>query len=89
MTTTPTVDVETLTPEDVKKVNEYAGYLKQRRSSAVAGQPAWMDRINAMRDDDEWYEMKEFHPSPITLASEGALAKDWLTPEEDAAWADL
>ncbi|MEA1961000.1 MAG: DUF2281 domain-containing protein [Bacillota bacterium] len=25
----------------------------------------------------------------ITLASEKALAKDWLKPEEDEAWADL
>ena len=25
----------------------------------------------------------------ITLASEPALAKDWLLPEEDAAWANL
>jgi len=25
----------------------------------------------------------------ITLASEKALAKEWLTPEEDSAWADL
>ena len=25
----------------------------------------------------------------ITLASETALAKDWLLPEEDIAWADL
>ena len=24
-----------------------------------------------------------------TLASESALAKDWLLPEEDIAWADL
>jgi len=24
-----------------------------------------------------------------TLAAESALAKDWLTPEEDAAWAGL
>ena len=24
-----------------------------------------------------------------TLLSESALAKDWLTPEEDAAWQDL
>jgi hypothetical protein len=23
------------------------------------------------------------------MASESALAKDWLSPEEDAAWADL
>ena len=25
----------------------------------------------------------------ITLASESALAKDWLSPEEDNAWANL
>jgi len=24
-----------------------------------------------------------------SLAAESALAKDWLTPEEDEAWADL
>jgi len=24
-----------------------------------------------------------------TLAAESALARDWLTPEEDAAWASL
>jgi hypothetical protein len=24
-----------------------------------------------------------------TLAAESSLAKDWLTPEEDAAWANL
>ena len=28
-------------------------------------------------------------PSEITLASERALAKDWLLPEEDEAWASL
>jgi len=28
-------------------------------------------------------------PSDITLASEKALAKDWLLPEEDEAWANL
>lgn len=27
-------------------------------------------------------------PEPALLA-ESSLAKDWLTPEEDAAWADL
>jgi hypothetical protein len=28
-------------------------------------------------------------PEDITLASEKSLAKDWLLPEEDAAWANL
>jgi len=28
-------------------------------------------------------------PDNITLASERALAKEWLSPEEDSAWANL
>jgi len=28
-------------------------------------------------------------PDNITLASEDALAKEWLSPEEDSAWANL
>ena len=28
-------------------------------------------------------------PNNITLTSEHALAKEWLSPEEDAAWANL
>ena len=28
-------------------------------------------------------------PNEITLASENALARDWLLPEEDEAWANL
>jgi DNA-damage-inducible protein J len=28
-------------------------------------------------------------PSDVTLASERALAKEWLLPEEDEAWANL
>jgi len=35
--------------------------------------------------------LKEAHAETAlpALASESALAKDWLTPEEDAAWASL
>ena len=35
--------------------------------------------------------LKEAHAETAvpTLAAESALAKDWLTPEEDAAWANL
>jgi len=28
-------------------------------------------------------------PNNITLASEHTLAKEWLSPEEDSAWANL
>jgi len=34
-------------------------------------------------------KIKNTERSDITLASEKALAKDWLLPEEDLAWADL
>jgi hypothetical protein len=35
--------------------------------------------------------LRELHADAAmpALASESALAKDWLTPEEDAAWANL
>lgn len=35
--------------------------------------------------------LKEAHTeaSMPTLAAESSLAKDWLTPEEDSAWANL
>jgi hypothetical protein len=35
--------------------------------------------------------LKESHAENAvpTLAAESALAKDWLTPEEDTAWAGL
>ena len=35
--------------------------------------------------------LKEAHGTPALprLAAETALAKDWLTPEEDVAWANL
>jgi len=33
--------------------------------------------------------LKHSETAVPTLAAESALAKDWLTPEEDAAWADL
>ena len=37
------------------------------------------------------YSLKEAQSEAAlaTLAAETALAKDWLTPEEDAAWASL
>ncbi len=35
--------------------------------------------------------LRDAHTEAATpmLAAESALAKDWLTPEEDAAWANL
>jgi hypothetical protein len=37
------------------------------------------------------HSLKESHLEAAVpaLAAESALAKDWLTPEEDAAWASL
>lgn len=33
--------------------------------------------------------LKSRHPGEAALLAESALAKDWLRPEEDEAWADL
>lgn len=35
--------------------------------------------------------LKDVHTDSVlsTLAAESSLSKDWLTPEEDAAWANL
>ena len=35
------------------------------------------------------FNVTAYKPENITLASENALAKEWLSPEEDSAWADL
>lgn len=39
----------------------------------------------------EFLKTKTINPEilEIMLASESVLARDWNTPEEDAAWADL
>ena len=34
-------------------------------------------------------ELKHIETIETALLSESALAKDWLTPEEDEAWKDL
>ena len=36
-----------------------------------------------------YLKMRTKQAEDITLASEHVLAKDWLLPEEDAAWAGL
>jgi hypothetical protein len=35
--------------------------------------------------------LKDVHTESVlsTLAAESSLSKDWLTPEDDAAWANL
>ena len=45
-----------------------------------------VDRMSAFRRSLR--ELRAGSAMP-TLAAESSLAKDWLTPEEDAAWASL
>ncbi|MCL1982788.1 MAG: type II toxin-antitoxin system RelB/DinJ family antitoxin [Clostridiales bacterium] len=43
-------------------------------------------------DPDQFHSTaSKAHPDScdVAMASEAALAKDWLLPEEDTAWADL
>jgi addiction module RelB/DinJ family antitoxin len=43
----------------------------------------------AVREKAIPFKISENRAKDITLASENALAKDWLLPEEDAEWRDL
>ena len=43
----------------------------------------------AVRERGIPFHISENRVRDITLASEKALAKDWLLPEEDAVWQDL
>jgi len=43
----------------------------------------------AMRERAIPFQITVQKPDNITLASERALAKEWLSPEEDSAWANL
>jgi len=43
----------------------------------------------AVREQAIPFRIERHVPKDITLASEKALAKDWLSPEEDSAWEDL
>jgi len=43
----------------------------------------------AVRERAIPFQVTSQKPSNITLASEDALAKEWLSPEEDSAWANL
>jgi hypothetical protein len=45
------------------------------------------DELRQLPDRD--LEKLHAENAPPTLAAESALAKDWLAPEEDAAWASL
>jgi len=43
----------------------------------------------AVREQALPFRVEVRKPKNITLASENTLAKDWLAPEEDSAWANL
>jgi len=43
----------------------------------------------AVRERAIPFQVTTRKPNNIALASESALAKDWLSPEEDSAWANL
>ena len=54
------------------------------------GIPFAMKRQKDIKPNAEFREaMEDRLPSNITFASEKVLAKDWLLPEEDEAWANL
>jgi hypothetical protein len=69
---------------------QFGSALRRSRLSALASQaPDWavdtcIDFLRCIETDS--YESQ---PISIALASERSLARDWLTPEEEAAWSYL
>ncbi len=61
----------------VKKIEKLPSYLLEEIAN-------YIDYIEFKR-----LKGKKLKIEGITLASEESLAKDWLKPEEDEAWADL
>ena len=47
------------------------------------------DKISKVLDFVLFIKQTKNMPQDITLASEKSLAKDWLLPQEDTAWANL
>ena len=43
----------------------------------------------ALRERAIPFQITATKPKNITLASENVLAKEWLSPEEESAWANL
>ena len=43
--------------------------------------------VSYLADSD--FDMSEISAKELLLASKSQIAKDWNTPEEDEAWADL
>jgi len=43
----------------------------------------------AVRERAIPFQITAQKPNNITLASESALSKEWLSPKEDSAWANL
>ena len=43
----------------------------------------------AVRERAIPFQITTRKPNNITLASESALSKEWLSPEEDSAWTNL
>ncbi|MDR1872766.1 MAG: type II toxin-antitoxin system RelB/DinJ family antitoxin [Deltaproteobacteria bacterium] len=46
-------------------------------------------KVVSSRKEIPFMISSQLKPDEITLASENALAKEWLLPDEDEAWANL
>ena len=56
-----------------------------RKRKKIPGRPGTAQTKTGRSTEKMTYEL----PDEIACASESSLQKDWLRPEEDAAWADL
>jgi hypothetical protein len=65
-------------------VEEIDGKLKTLSEDKLA---AVYHFVSYLADHD--FDMSDISAKDLMLASENLIAKDWDTPEEDKAWADL
>jgi hypothetical protein len=65
-------------------VEEIDGKLKTLSEDKLAAVYHFVSYL-AERD----FEMSDISAKDLMLASENLIARDWDTPEEDKAWADL
>ncbi|MFH1650396.1 MAG: AbrB/MazE/SpoVT family DNA-binding domain-containing protein [Candidatus Woesearchaeota archaeon] len=78
------LDIKTVTITDKwqvaipKKARESGGFSKNRQAVILS----YPHRLIIMSED----EFEKMYPA---LMSEKSLARDWLSPEDEAAWKDL
>jgi hypothetical protein len=78
----------------IQEINDFAEFLLNKNGNKIL-----LDGIQKLASDsksfdylkneENFYSVKDLKDIPGSFASETSLAKDWLKPEEDEVWKDL